>query len=144
MLWFAIANIKSGSLDFNDFTQVFSENRQLADIFFILAFIGFGIKAGFVPFHNWLPDAHPAAPTHVSGIMSGVMIKTGIYGILRMLFITGFPPSKLVAYTVLITAIVSALWGVLYAITQHDIKRLLAYHSIENIGIIGIVAYCPL
>ena len=99
--------------------------------------MGFGIKAGFAPFHTWLPEAHPAAPSHVSAIMSGVMIKTGIYGILRVLTILGMP-TKFIAYTVLITALLSAMYGVLYAISQHDIKRLLAYHSIENIGIIGI------
>lgn len=127
----------SGSFGFADFTQAVTQNPQLANIAFLLAFVGFGIKAGFVPFHNWLPDAHPAAPTHVSGIMSGVMIKTGIYGILRTLLIVGVP-SKFVSYVVLVIAVISALYGVLYAITQHDIKRLLAYHSIENIGIIGI------
>ena len=109
----------------------------MANIAFILGFIGFGIKAGFVPFHNWLPDAHPAAPSHVSGIMSGVMIKTGIYGILRTLLLIGIP-SKGVAYFVLSIAGLTLLYGVLYAITQHDIKRLLAYSSIENIGIIGL------
>lgn len=127
----------SGGFSFTEFTNVVAQNPQLANAAFLLAFVGFGIKAGFVPFHNWLPDAHPAAPTHVSGIMSGVMIKTGIYGILRTLLIVGVP-SKLVSYIVLVVAVVSALYGVLYAITQHDIKRLLAYHSIENIGIIGI------
>lgn len=145
----AILANASGSLAFSDFAQVATQNPALANIAFILAFIGFGIKAGFVPFHNWLPDAHPAAPSHVSGIMSGVMIKTGIYGILRTLLIIGIP-SKFVSYLVLVVAVVSALYGVLYAITQHDIKRLLAYHSIENIGIIGIgiavgmlgLAYC--
>lgn len=134
---FALMNIKTGSLDFTDFAQFLRDNPQIADTAFLLAFTGFGIKAGFVPFHNWLPDAHPAAPSHISGIMSGVMIKTGIYGILRMLYLTG-NASKLIAYTVLIVSVISALWGVLYAISQHDIKRLLAYHSIENIGIIGI------
>ncbi|MCM1004340.1 MAG: hypothetical protein NC408_08375 [Candidatus Gastranaerophilales bacterium] len=127
----------SGSFGFGAFAEAVSNNPQLANAAFLLAFVGFGIKAGFVPFHNWLPDAHPAAPTHVSGIMSGVMIKTGIYGILRTLLIIGVP-SKFVSYVVLVVAVVSALYGVLYAITQHDIKRLLAYHSIENIGIIGI------
>ena len=127
----------SGSFGFENFMETVSQNPQLANIAFLLGFVGFGIKAGFVPFHNWLPDAHPAAPTHVSGIMSGVMIKTGIYGILRTLLIVGVP-SKLVSYIVLVVAVISALYGVLYAITQHDIKRLLAYHSIENIGIIGI------
>ena len=134
---FVLLNIQSNSLDFSDFTSVLQGNTKFANLIFFLAFTGFGIKAGFVPFHNWLPDAHPAAPTHVSGIMSGVMIKTGIYGILRMVLLLG-TPSKPVAFTFLIIAVISALYGVLYAITQHDIKRLLAYHSIENIGIIGI------
>ena len=127
----------AGSLRFADFANSITPGSTYANIVFLLAFIGFGIKAGFVPFHNWLPDAHPAAPSHVSGIMSGVMIKTGIYGILRFLLFIG-TPSKLISYIVLAIAVVSALYGVLYAITQHDIKRLLAYHSIENIGIIGI------
>lgn len=134
---FAIMSIHSGSYSFNDFSQLLNNNKNIANTVFLLALMGFGTKAGFFPFHNWLPDAHPAAPTHVSGIMSGVMIKTGIYGILRIIHISG-SSSKLIAYSVLITAIISALWGVLYAIVQHDIKRLLAYHSIENIGIIGI------
>lgn len=126
----------SGSLDFADFPRVLVENKGLANAAFILGFIGFGIKAGFVPFHNWLPDAHPAAPTHVSGIMSGVMIKTGIYGILRLISLMGIP-SKFVSYMVLLVAITSLLYGILYAITQHDLKRLLAYSSIENVGIIA-------
>ena len=134
---FVLLNIQSNSLDFGVFASVMQNNPMLINIVFTLAFIGFGIKAGFVPFHNWLPDAHPAAPTHVSGIMSGVMIKTGIYGILRVLMFVGIP-TRFISYMVLIIAVVSALYGVLYAITQHDIKRLLAYHSIENIGIIGI------
>ena len=134
---FVLLNIQANSLNFADFASVLQNNSTFANLVFLLAFAGFGIKAGFVPFHNWLPDAHPAAPTHVSGIMSGVMIKTGIYGILRVLLFVGIP-SKLISYTVLVIAAISALYGVLYAITQHDIKRLLAYHSIENIGIIGI------
>ncbi len=134
---FVLLNIQANSLNFADFASVLQDNGTFANLVFLLAFAGFGIKAGFVPFHNWLPDAHPAAPTHVSGIMSGVMIKTGIYGILRVLLFVGIP-SKLISYTVLVIAAISALYGVLYAITQHDIKRLLAYHSIENIGIIGI------
>ena len=134
---FALCAIKSGSLDFSSFSLILKSNQKLANIVFILAFIGFGTKAGFVPFHNWLPDAHPAAPSHVSAVMSGVMIKTGIYGILRMLVLIGFP-SKTAGFIVLSLSVLSALYGVLYAITQHDLKRLLAYHSIENIGIIGI------
>lgn len=137
ILLFAILSINSSSLDFVQFSEVLKNNMTLANVAFILAFIGFGIKAGFVPFHNWLPDAHPAAPSHVSGIMSGVMIKTGIYGILRILALIGIPCAQL-GYFVLIISVISALYGVLYAIGQHDLKRLLAYHSIENIGIIGI------
>lgn len=137
MTAFAILNIKTGSFNFTDFKIYLNDNSELTNIIFLLAFTGFGIKAGFVPFHNWLPDAHPAAPSHISGIMSGVMIKTGIYGILRMIYLTN-ANSKLIAYTILTVSVISALWGVLYAISQHDIKRLLAYHSIENIGIIGI------
>ena len=137
MAAFVLLNINAESLSFGAFANYLHANPELANIVFLLAFAGFGIKAGFVPFHNWLPDAHPAAPSHVSGIMSGVMIKTGIYGILRFLLFVGLP-SKMISYTVLVIAVISALYGVLYAITQHDIKRLLAYHSIENIGIIGI------
>ncbi|MBP3924231.1 hydrogenase [bacterium] len=136
MIAFGMLSIKAGSFDFSAFKLVLENNVHFANIIFILAFIGFGCKAGFVPFHNWLPDAHPAAPSHVSAIMSGVMIKTGIYGILRIISLIGIP-SKSIAYTVLIISLVSALYGVLYAISQHDLKRLLAYHSIENIGIIG-------
>ena len=128
---------KAGNFDFIEYAKILQQNPHIANIAFVLGFIGFGIKSGFVPFHNWLPDAHPAAPTHVSGIMSGVMIKTGIYGILRLILMIG-TPSRIVSYGVLAVAVVSALYGVIYAITQHDIKRLLAYHSIENIGIIGI------
>jgi len=134
---FALMAIKSGSFDFDSFKTILQNNTSFANIVFILAFIGFGTKAGFVPFHNWLPDAHPAAPSHVSGIMSGVMIKTGIYGIIRMIILMGIP-SKGIAYGFLLVSVLSSLYGVLYAITQHDLKRLLAYHSIENIGIIGI------
>ncbi len=137
ILAFAILSIKAGSFDFAVFKSVLQNNSSFANLVFILSFIGFGTKAGFVPFHNWLPDAHPAAPSHVSAIMSGVMIKTGIYGILRTLSLVGVP-SKMISYAVLIISVISALYGVLYAITQHDLKRLLAYHSIENIGIIGI------
>ena len=98
--------------------------------------IGFGIKAGFVPLHTWLPEAHPAAPSHISGMMSGVMIKMGIYGILRTINLIGIP-TPAVSYLVLAVSAVSSALGVMYAIAQHDIKKLLAYHSVENIGIIG-------
>ena len=103
---------------------------------FILALIGFGTKAGIIPFHIWLPAAHPAAPSHVSALMSGVMIKTGIYMMIR-LFLDILQPIPLWwGITILIIGSLSALLGVLYALAEHDIKKLLAYHSIENIGII--------
>ncbi len=104
---------------------------------FWLFFVGFAVKAGFIPFHTWLPEAHPAAPTHVSGIMSGIMIKMGIFGILRI--ISCMSGDYLVpGVIILVLAVMSSLYGVMQAIFQHDLKRLLAWHSIENIGIIGI------
>jgi hydrogenase-4 component B len=103
---------------------------------FLLAFLGFGSKAGIVPLHVWLPMAHPAAPSHVSALMSGVMIKMGIYGLLRVALdlLAGGPVWW--GGLVLGAGAVSALLGVLYALMEHDLKRLLAYHSVENIGII--------
>lgn len=106
------------------------------DIIFILAMIGFGTKAGIVPFHIWLPAAHPAAPSHVSALMSGVMIKTGIFMMIRLFLDLLQPVPAWWGIAVLIVGAVSSLLGVLYALTEHDVKRLLAYHSIENIGII--------
>ncbi|HSP35678.1 MAG TPA: proton-conducting transporter membrane subunit, partial [Thermoanaerobaculia bacterium] len=100
-----------------------------------LALVAFGIKAGLMPFHVWLPGAHAAAPSHVSAFMSGVVIKMGIYGLVRVLSLyDAIPPSF--AAVVLVAGIVSSIFGVAFALAQHDLKRLLAYHSIENIGII--------
>ncbi len=103
---------------------------------FLLLFFGFGVKAGIIPLHIWLPAAHPVAPSNVSALMSGIVIKTGIYGMARVFF--DFYPDLPVwaGMLVLVTGVVSALLGVLYALMEHDLKRLLAYHSIENIGII--------
>ncbi len=137
ILAFVLLSLKSGNYDFSSFAEVLQNNAKFANLVFMFAFVGFGIKAGFVPFHNWLPEAHPAAPSHVSAVMSGVMIKTGIYGILRILSLI-LVPSISASYFVLIISVVTALYGILYAITQFDMKRLLAYSSIENIGIIGI------
>jgi len=103
---------------------------------FVLAIIGFGTKAGIIPFHIWLPGAHPAAPSHVSALMSGVMIKTGIYMLIRIFLDMLQPVPLWWGLGLLVIGSVSSLLGVLYALTEHDIKRLLAYHSIENIGII--------
>jgi hydrogenase-4 component B len=105
-------------------------------LLFGLFFTGFGIKAGVIPLHVWLPEAHPAAPSNVSAVMSAVMIKTGVYGMFRVCaFGLGLPPLSW-GIVVLLCGGASAILGVLYALMQHDLKRLLAYHSIENIGII--------
>ncbi|MDR0954817.1 MAG: NADH-quinone oxidoreductase subunit E [Rikenellaceae bacterium] len=104
---------------------------------FLLFLIGFGMKAGIFPLHVWLPEAHPAAPSHVSALMSGVMIKMGVYGILRVVAAidTGL---QTVGIILLCTGIVTALWGIVQASLQNDLKKLLAYSSIENIGILFI------
>jgi len=119
--------IKSGSL---------SIPQLMKNVIFILALIGFGTKAGIVPFHIWLPVAHPAAPSHVSALMSGVMIKTGIYMMIRIFLDLMQPVPVWWGLLILIIGSISSLLGVLFALTEHDIKKLLAYHSIENIGII--------
>jgi len=136
MLAFVIAYVQTGgSFSFDGLSIYFASYNPFP--LFLLFFIGFGIKAGFIPLHSWLPHAHPAAPSHVSGVMSGVMIKMGIYGILRVL---SYIHKDLFAIGlfILIISLVSGIIGVSLAIVQHDIKKLLAYHSIENIGIIGI------
>ncbi|HEY9595987.1 MAG TPA: proton-conducting transporter membrane subunit, partial [Spirochaetia bacterium] len=120
-----------------DFTRFGGVTGPMAGVVFLLALVGFGTKAGIVPLHVWLPEAHPAAPSHVSALMSGVMIKTGIYGILRIFLVLGSPPPWW-GWTVLIIGAASGVIGVLFALAQHDVKRLLAYHSVENIGIICI------
>src|SRR4029077_12249460 len=96
-----------------------------------LALVGFGAKAGFVPFHVWLPEAHPAAPSHVSALMSGVMIKMGLYGLLRILTFLG-PPAAWWGLTLAGVGLVTGLVGVALALQQRDVKRVLAYSSIEN------------
>ncbi len=107
-----------------------------ATIAFLLAFVGFGMKAGVVPLHVWLPQAHPVAPSHISALMSGVMLKVAVYGFIRFTFdLLGVIQWQWGVLT-LIVGSASAVLGVLYALMQHDLKRLLAYHSVENLGII--------
>lgn len=130
--------VKTGSFDFNAISAFTSTQTRLAGFaLFVIFFAGFGIKAGFVPFHTWLPLAHPAAPAHISGIMSGVIIKIGIYGILRVIMLIKTDMIT-IGYFVLFISVITGIYGVMLAIIQHNLKRLLAYHSIENIGIIGI------
>jgi hydrogenase-4 component B len=104
----------------------------------VAALVGFGTKAGLMPMHSWLPRAHPVAPSHVSALMSGVMIKVALYGLIRVLFEWAAPAPLWAGLTVLGVGTLSALGGVLYALVQHDLKRLLAFHSIENIGIVAL------
>jgi len=109
---------------------------QTKNIVFLLFLMGFGTKAGIVPLHIWLPYAHPQAPSHISSIMSGVMIKTAIYGIIRFVIFTLGINTSWWGILVLILAVVTCLVGIIYALMERDIKRLLAYSSVENIGII--------
>lgn len=127
----------TGSWDFSAFHAIGSRlSETLRTVIFLFALIGFGTKAGIVPLHIWLPYAHPAAPSHVSSLMSGVMIKTGIYGFILVVwsFLGGGPWWW--GALVLAVAAASSVLGVLYALMEHDLKRLLAFHSVENIGII--------
>jgi formate hydrogenlyase subunit 3/multisubunit Na+/H+ antiporter MnhD subunit len=138
MIGFLYYALKTNSYSFDAIAAFSSGQSSLAGTaIFLLFFIGFALKTGFIPFHTWLPYAHPAAPSHVSGIMSGVVIKIGIFGIMRMLLLikTDFTTT---GYFILAISIITGIYGVMLAIIQHDLKRLLAYHSIENIGIIGI------
>ncbi len=127
----------TGTLDFEIIKSNIGAVKPLTkNIVFILALIGFGTKAGIIPFHIWLPSAHPAAPSHVSALMSGVMIKTGIYMLIRIFMDIMADAPLWWGVVILLIGAISSLLGVLYALTEHDIKKVLAYSSIENIGII--------
>lgn len=127
----------AGSFDFTAVKRaVMLMSPQLRNIVFLLLFAGFATKAGVVPLHIWLPYAHPQAPSHISSIMSGVMIKIAIYGMIRFFMTLLGPQAAWWGVFILAAGIVSCLVGVIYALMDHDIKKLLAYHSVENIGII--------
>ncbi len=133
---FFVLGSATGSVSFATMLSGAVAHGPMRDGLFALFFLGFGVKAGVIPLHVWLPEAHPAAPTSISAFMSGVLLKVGIYGIVRVCaFGLGTPR---LSWGVIVVALggISALLGVLYALMQHDLKRLLAYHSIENIGII--------
>ncbi|MDR3652371.1 MAG: proton-conducting transporter membrane subunit [Paludibacter sp.] len=126
---------QTGSFSFDTFTTYFGSNSNIW--LFLVFFVGFGLKAGFIPFHSWLPHAHPAAPSHVSGVMSGVIVKLGIYGIFRI--ISYLKSDYLLLGEILISiSVLTGLYGILNAAVHRDFKRMLAYCTIENIGIIGI------
>ncbi len=131
---FALLRVSTGSFDFRP-VAVGQAGLGLRTAIFVTALIGFGFKAGMMPFHFWLPSAHANAPTHISAILSSVVLKIGIYGLLRTLTLLPNPPVSW-GGVVLLLGTISAVLGVLFALGQHDLKRLLAYHSIENIGII--------
>ncbi len=132
---FVLLSGASGSMEFSALHA--NGAAAPAGLLFVFALVGFGAKAGFVPLHVWLPGAHPVAPSHVSAVMSGVMIKTGIYGILRILPMLGVP-AYWWGWTLVGIGVTSGVLGILFALAQHNLKRLLAYSSVENIGIIAL------
>ncbi|TCP97223.1 hydrogenase-4 component B [Cricetibacter osteomyelitidis] len=135
MIAFFIFYCYAGSFEFAAFRQT-SLSTPLAFTVFILAFLGFGAKAGMIPLHGWLPKAHPAAPSHASALMSGVMVKIGVFGIIKVGIDLLGADNLWYGVIVLAFGAVSSVLGVLYALAEHDIKRLLAYHTVENVGII--------
>lgn len=137
LLTFGLLAGPNGSYAFGDIRGG-HPSATLAASILVLALIGAGSKAGLVPLHVWLPLAHPAAPSHVSALMSGVMTKVAVYGFVRIAFDLIGTPSWWWSMVVLALGGVTAAMGVLYALMQHDLKRLLAYHTVENIGIIFI------
>ena len=137
MAFAVLAGACGGRLDFEAWRAAAPTLAPLVrDGAFLLALAAFATKAGAVPVHSWLPRAHPVAPSHVSAVMSGIMIKTGIYGLMRIAVDLLGGGADWWGVLILGLGAVSAVLGVLYALMQHDLKRLLAYHSIENIGII--------
>ncbi len=136
-LAFFLAYQVTGSFDFDAWRQFSGTMAPVTQtLIFLFALLGFGTKAGIIPLHIWLPEAHPAAPSHVSALMSGVMIKTAIFMFIRFFF-DFFPGAEMEwGLVLLVLGALSSLLGVLYALAEHDLKRLLAYHSVENIGII--------
>jgi formate hydrogenlyase subunit 3/multisubunit Na+/H+ antiporter MnhD subunit len=132
---FLLLGRETGSMDFDSWSKAAELPRTFAGGLFVLAIVGFGAKSGFMPFHVWVPEAYPAAPSHVAGFMSGAMINMGVYGILRMLTYLGAPPYWW-GVALIVLGLLSAILGVLFAMAQHDMKRMLAYSSVENMGIV--------
>jgi hydrogenase-4 component B len=137
LVFFIVLGRRAGSLDFTAVAAANMPGPTTAGLLFLLALIGFGTKAGFMPLHVWLPEAHPAAPSHVSAVMSGVMVKTGIYGLVRSLTLLPAAPAWW-GWLLIGIGISSGVWGIVFALAQHDLKRLLAYSTVENVGIIAL------
>jgi len=137
LLGFGLLAGQAGAYDFATMRTAHL-SPGLATMVLALVLIGAGSKAGLVPLHVWLPLAHPAAPSHVSALMSGVMTKVAVYGFIRIVFDLLGEPTWWSAVVVLVLGGATSVLGVLYALMQHDLKRLLAYHTVENIGIIFI------
>jgi hydrogenase-4 component B len=135
LVFFALLGNRAGSLDFASIAAAGRPSAGAAGILFALALTGFGAKAGLLPLHVWLPEAHPAAPSHVSALMSGVMINSGIYGLLRAVTFNGPPPAAW-GWTLVGLGLASGIAGVVLALAQSDLKRLLAYSSVENMGVV--------
>ncbi|MDT8389787.1 MAG: proton-conducting transporter membrane subunit [Lentisphaeria bacterium] len=131
---FALLRMAAGSFALSP-PHIGQTGLGLSTAIFLLALLGFGLKAGIMPLHFWLPSAHANAPSHVSALLSGVMLKMGVYGLIRVTWLLPDPPLVWGAFLLLL-GVVSGILGVVFAIGQHDLKRLLAYHSVENIGII--------
>jgi hydrogenase-4 component B len=123
---------------FGDPVALLSHGAGVQAFVIAAAIVGFGTKAGLMPLHSWLPRAHPVAPSHISALMSGVMIKVALYGLIRVLFEWAAPAPLWAGLAVLGLGLLSSLGGVLYALVEHDLKRLLAFHSIENVGIVAL------
>ena len=134
---FAAMGSRAGSMEFSAMRAAMPGPGPALTGLFALAVAGFGLKAGFMPLHFWLPEAHPVAPSHASAVLSAVVVKMGIYGLLRFLSFCPAVPESWGLFFLAIGAS-SGVLGVLFALAQHDLKRLLAYHTVENIGIIAL------
>jgi formate hydrogenlyase subunit 3/multisubunit Na+/H+ antiporter MnhD subunit len=135
-LMFLMLHHQTHSWEFSSYLHQTYPAAVITTIFWF-GFIGFGMKAGFMPFHFWLPEAHPVAPSHISAVLSAVMLKTGIYGLIRVITWT-HPIDYFIPAALLFISCATAIFGIWNALAQKDLKRMLAYSSIENIGIIGI------
>ncbi len=137
LLAFLVLLRHGGAMDFETFRASASSLSGLErDAVFLLALVGFGTKAGLIPLHIWLPRAHPAAPSHVSAIMSGVMVKTAIYGLIRVLWDFTASDTEWWGWLLILLGMTSAVLGILYALMERDLKRILAYSTVEHVGII--------